>query len=341
MFCKRCAYPLRGLRQDECPECGRPFDPDAPHTFLRAPRGQTARRWLLRTLIVVLPVALLIGGWRGYDYWRAQRVAAAEAALSQLNAEFEYEKRADGFQYDAPVSVAWPNWWDYRDFKNGAPAPPNVFTELVAHANELGPCSFTLRGARPDNNAIADLARFDDLRGLMCIDGSQEQVADLRALPTLEALVLSDMAVSNETLDGIASLTGLECLVLCDTTATDEDLRAFREKRPDVFLIAGKFRSYNIEPQAIELGGGSMLLLQIDGVSNGGVRAHCTDGPDAKVVWDVWSDAFHLGGNNKYSESGLARVAGDRLGIVVSGSYGTFVELRRLSDGKLIKRWRF
>lgn len=47
-FCANCRYPLRGLPEPCCPECGQSFDPHDPHTFLVAgqrPMGPIAR-WL-------------------------------------------------------------------------------------------------------------------------------------------------------------------------------------------------------------------------------------------------------------------------------------------------------
>ena len=34
MYCKKCNYDLRHLTSRRCPECGRPFDPDDPSTYL-------------------------------------------------------------------------------------------------------------------------------------------------------------------------------------------------------------------------------------------------------------------------------------------------------------------
>jgi hypothetical protein len=49
-FCLKCRYPLRGLPEPRCPECGTVFHPNDRHTFLVAgqrPIGPTAR-WLYR-----------------------------------------------------------------------------------------------------------------------------------------------------------------------------------------------------------------------------------------------------------------------------------------------------
>ncbi len=37
MRCRRCGYDLRDLQEHRCPECGRPFDPKRPATWLSEP----------------------------------------------------------------------------------------------------------------------------------------------------------------------------------------------------------------------------------------------------------------------------------------------------------------
>lgn len=40
MFCRKCGYALHGLSKNRCPECGLPFDPADPTSFVSA----TARK---------------------------------------------------------------------------------------------------------------------------------------------------------------------------------------------------------------------------------------------------------------------------------------------------------
>ncbi|HWB19257.1 MAG TPA: hypothetical protein VG711_03070 [Phycisphaerales bacterium] len=42
MRCLGCRYPLLGLRETTCPECGREFDPKDAETFLGQPASQRA-----------------------------------------------------------------------------------------------------------------------------------------------------------------------------------------------------------------------------------------------------------------------------------------------------------
>lgn len=75
--CRRCDYPLRGLTEPRCPECGRDFDPENPKTYHVRSRRQLTPRFgsrghaLDRTAYlaafvlagIVAAVVELIGGW--------------------------------------------------------------------------------------------------------------------------------------------------------------------------------------------------------------------------------------------------------------------------------------
>jgi hypothetical protein len=47
-FCQGCNYVLRGLKDNRCPECGRPFDPADPSTFNSGRAPGAVRRWLMQ-----------------------------------------------------------------------------------------------------------------------------------------------------------------------------------------------------------------------------------------------------------------------------------------------------
>jgi len=60
MRCKRCGYDLRDLGEHRCPECGRPFDPQRPKTWLSSP--VSGRKNLLLAIVgavlLIIPLAL-------------------------------------------------------------------------------------------------------------------------------------------------------------------------------------------------------------------------------------------------------------------------------------------
>jgi hypothetical protein len=56
MRCSGCSYDLRGLPENRCPECGRPFDPDDPNTYVTKLRS--GRRYLATALAGVVAMAI-------------------------------------------------------------------------------------------------------------------------------------------------------------------------------------------------------------------------------------------------------------------------------------------
>jgi hypothetical protein len=65
--CRGCRYPLRGLRENRCPECGRVFDPAEPRTMRLPHRPARLVRWLLRPQTwlgrSLLPIAVIAAAW--------------------------------------------------------------------------------------------------------------------------------------------------------------------------------------------------------------------------------------------------------------------------------------
>ncbi len=59
IYCLSCEYPLLGLREPRCPECGRLFDPDNPATYSRGDRLTRGDR--LINMLTILSVLLLVG----------------------------------------------------------------------------------------------------------------------------------------------------------------------------------------------------------------------------------------------------------------------------------------
>ena len=75
MYCLRCGYALDGLRDNKCPECGRPFYPQSPRTYRttqhrrilpRHPRILPRRRTLLALFLGGLPILIFAAG--GYIF---------------------------------------------------------------------------------------------------------------------------------------------------------------------------------------------------------------------------------------------------------------------------------
>jgi hypothetical protein len=67
MYCRNCGYALIGLPVHRCPECGRPFRPDDPRTFLRRDT-RLGHRCLLLALsgVAMVVLALVALSFRRY-----------------------------------------------------------------------------------------------------------------------------------------------------------------------------------------------------------------------------------------------------------------------------------
>ena len=61
MFCRSCKYKLVGLEVLRCPECGRPFNPGDPSTFLLSDKSTVSSKigWALLAVFLTF-VALII-----------------------------------------------------------------------------------------------------------------------------------------------------------------------------------------------------------------------------------------------------------------------------------------
>lgn len=98
-FCMGCSYPLTGLSDHRCPECGRSFDPANPRSYRLAPltRFQVVRR---RIAIAGACTVILLGLWLfGIEVGGSRRVCAMCGADSTvryaniLGVKFEYGER--------------------------------------------------------------------------------------------------------------------------------------------------------------------------------------------------------------------------------------------------------
>jgi hypothetical protein len=75
--CLGCGYILDGLPENRCPECGRPFDPNKPTTYVT--RIESGRRYLAFALLGITMMAIATtlaqladrGMFRAIDDWSA------------------------------------------------------------------------------------------------------------------------------------------------------------------------------------------------------------------------------------------------------------------------------
>src|SRR5687768_16603017 len=81
IFCPRCGYSLVALPTPRCPECGRPFDPPNPPTYLSHPPRRLPK-YPLRPTLASLLLAILFASPIAWLWWGWKREQPAIAALS-------------------------------------------------------------------------------------------------------------------------------------------------------------------------------------------------------------------------------------------------------------------
>lgn len=73
MYCRKCRYPLDGLSENRCPECGEPFNPADPSTYFATDRPLwrriVTRRHVKITAAVLLGVYILGTIWGLVAYY--------------------------------------------------------------------------------------------------------------------------------------------------------------------------------------------------------------------------------------------------------------------------------
>lgn len=109
-FCQRCAYPLDGLGENRCPECGRPFDPEDSETF-DGPRARIGHRHLIAALVGlgVLCVSFVIAGLASQMHAKALAAGAwAPGARDQWLAwqDMWFVTFAGAYLFEAGVLIA-------------------------------------------------------------------------------------------------------------------------------------------------------------------------------------------------------------------------------------------
>ncbi|NOG52770.1 MAG: hypothetical protein HND57_00315 [Planctomycetes bacterium] len=72
MYCRNCRYPLNGLRDTVCPECGQAFDPADEKTFATSERREFPFQWeaVASAICAVSLILLLTQLGRSGPSWR-------------------------------------------------------------------------------------------------------------------------------------------------------------------------------------------------------------------------------------------------------------------------------
>ena len=85
IYCLGCRYPLGGLPEPRCPECGRPFDPDDPKTFGTVGRTEEGPLVLQAFLALSLACGIIVFIAGAGNLFSAIHLSDASAADIEWN----------------------------------------------------------------------------------------------------------------------------------------------------------------------------------------------------------------------------------------------------------------
>jgi hypothetical protein len=212
MYCRHCGYALVGLSQNRCPECGRPFDPSNPRTFLSRPKGWRVRQWLRRiawgllelavasTIASAISLAVMIPVL--HSRWKAQDRAIA--AIRQAGGRVSIDSR-----WSLPLRVLF----GCRTNRSFNPGPAGYRSGLLgwrfAYLNDAAAHVLLFNGqigrGRP-GEIVSDA--WQDLP----VDDAW--LANLRNLPCVVSIMIASAEMTDAGLEHFQGMRSLQLLAL-------------------------------------------------------------------------------------------------------------------------------
>jgi hypothetical protein len=213
IWCLNCRYPLDGLMENRCPECGCRFDPDDAATYWDGTRKRVRKRYLsARQLVIAKRCVGAVSFWLLVQplvlYWRPLAERNIRAELWRSPNLRVTEKPWTPTPYHR--LYAW--WSSYR----GLPVPRTVF--WIAARSPLSH-NVTTTGGR-DNTGDPSSGNLTVVSG--------DELSRFGELENLTRLFLSNSSIEDEELRHIGSLKHLKWLDLRGTNITDEGLKHLR-----------------------------------------------------------------------------------------------------------------
>jgi hypothetical protein len=220
IFCRKCDYSLVGLSANRCPECGRPFDPADPRTFLSHPRSWLLRRWGRRIgcvlLCLAVPIVILLGGacWG----WARERPAvltirAANGKISAPASGMNLGTFTGTFVKATPGIARWSGYlWAYSRLAK---------TGLLDRVY-----SIELTGSQATDSALHEVWRLKGLQQAIIWDSpiTDEGIACLSRAPNLASLTLRNTRITSKGIARTREFTRLRFLQIIGTPITAEDI---------------------------------------------------------------------------------------------------------------------
>jgi hypothetical protein len=227
------------------------------------------------------------------------------------------------------------------------PHSPHAISFLYHPGGSL-PCFLKDDGLRALRRDFSRLGPFSlDLRNCPVTDAG---LLHLAGLSRLECLDLTKTHITDGAVDHLAKIPGLRFVDLSDTAVTGEGIRRLTASLPNLLVWSDEAypsqqsfvqfsRSSSDVMAGLTLLDGKFLKVEYCCTSDSGVKLTLM-AADGSVIWSADCQPLSVD-HSKYFHDVNVRSEGDRLIVRSVGSFGTFVELRNLKTGQLLKRWRY
>ncbi len=133
-YCRRCSYPLRGLPEQRCPECGQAFDPGDPKTYTRT----SAQRRRARRLVIGVATVVALGAL-GFVAFRGTQAQWREVQHVRMCAE------CGAVSESLVVEICGLPVWRRESGEVSTPVSRFLSAHVGDHSHEWRPCFTTTR----------------------------------------------------------------------------------------------------------------------------------------------------------------------------------------------------
>lgn len=328
-------------------------------------RPRKRRRWQfgLSTLLLVVTASAFFSWWYSQESWEEFQQRFTKD-VADLGGEIEWGSS------ESPTRLSF-RYWGFSDSK---PLTNEKLRSLRRDLRRLGPFTLNLSGSQNARGEITDegLKHLASLQQLECLALRYTDVTDqgLKHLAQLDGLRFVD--VRDTKVGENAAIDARPDVIVCSSgwlpSASSNSSTEWRAAR----VIFGSQFSGKTEIIAVEFGSRNMgkkpeivpivpsnqnlhvhdpearscffsasdVLVSLHGpITDSGVQLIRVDLTPSTppIVWDAFAEPLGVD-HSKYRHDAHVFVHGDRC-VLVSDGAATFVEIRDLATGALVKRW--
>jgi hypothetical protein len=330
-------------------------------------RSHRKRRWQfgLRALLLVVTASAVVSWWYAREEPWEQFQQRLTERVEGLGGEIEWGSE------ESPTRLSFHYW----GFSGRKPLTDEQLKDLRRDLGRLGPFTLNLSGSQNARGAITD-AGLEHLAGLLrleCLSLRHNDVTDaglqhLTRLKGLQFIDLEHTKVTDQAASGAVSVRpGLivrKYGAISISTANSTSWKAPHVEyvsvtatnvgdTPAIFLgfglgqterlchvhLDGHLMAHDPKVKTCFLAKDDVVVSLHGRISDSGVQLLRVDlaGTQPTVVWKTFAQPLGVG-HSKYDHDAHVFVHGDRC-VLVSDGAATFVEIRDLATGALLKRW--